>query len=213
MSDKKVTYYSPLEEKLNVYSHAFGLGMFLLGTVFLVLKALEKQSTLYLVTYLVYGLSLVTLYGASTFYHKTQKEDLRRKLNILDHAAIYCLIAGTYIPVCLVGIGGQWGFWLTVVVTVIGIAGIILKLFFTGRFKVASTLSYVGMGCVVFVAIKPLVKSVPRELVDWLFLGGAFYIVGAILYSIKRIPMNHAIFHFFVLAGSFCHFISIYYYL
>lgn len=209
MVKPKVHSYSALEEHLNVYSHGLGFMLSVVGTYFLMEKAVHLSSPLHLWTYGVFSASLLMLYAASTLYHHAKNAQCRQYLNIFDHAAIYFLIAGTYIPIVLVGIGGTWGWSLALVVSLIGLSGVTLKIFFTGRFKLASTLSYVLMGCVVFVATKPLLVSLSREALTYLFVGGGFYIIGAILYSIKKIPYNHAIFHFFVLGGSFCHYWSI----
>src|SRR5690606_38805789 len=124
--------------------------------------------------------------------------------------AIFILIAGTYTPFALVTLEGKTGWIILGVVWAIAIFGTILKLFFTGRFKVLSTLLYVGMGWVIIFAIKALNQNLSIEGLWWLMGGGLAYTLGAVLYSISRIKFNHAIFHFFVLLGSYCHFIAIY---
>ncbi len=209
MTEKPLFPYSATEEKLNVYSHALGLLFSLLAVFLLLRKAQDGGGALSYFCYLGYGLSLVLLYSASTFYHNAKKTRQRRQLKVLDHAAIYLLIAGTYMPYSLLGIGGQWGVIIAVIVGVIAVLGVVLKLFFTGRFELLSTLSYVLMGCVVLVALKPMIQSMTSGAITYLFWGGGCYIVGAVLYSIKRIPYNHAIFHGFVLAGSACHFLGV----
>lgn len=209
----EITYYPPREERLNIYSHGLGFVLSLVGGFYLIQKGIEKEISLSFFAYTVYAISLVVLYAASTFYHMATTDKRRHRLNIFDHSAIYLLIAGTYYPISLVGIGGVWGLSITIVVSVIAIVGIVLKFFFVGRFRLASTLSYVGLGCVVLVAIKPLVANVSTEAVNLLFVGNGLYVVGAVLYSIKKIPFNHAIFHLFVLGGSISHFIAIYFYL
>jgi hemolysin III len=212
MTKNKLTYYSPLEEKINIYSHALGLMLSLVGAFFLMSKAVSLHSSIHIVSYAVYAASLIILYSASSSYHISKKEKLRRRLNVFDHAAIYFLIAGTYIPFSFIGIGGKWGTIIALIVTVTGVSGVLLKLFFTGRFKLVSTISYVIMGSIVLIAFKPLINNASPEAVRGLFIGGGFYLLGAVLYSIKKIPLNHAIFHLFVLGGSATHFLTIYFY-
>jgi hemolysin III len=134
-------------------------------------------------------------------------------LKIFDHAAIYILIAGTYTPFALITLIDSVGWNVFIVIWSMAVAGIILKLFFTGRFQFISTLLYVFMGWVIIFALNPLLESLSYDGILWLFTGGAFYTLGAIVYMIKKIPFNHALFHVFVLLGSGSHFISIYFYI
>jgi hemolysin III len=213
MSDKQaVKYYAPLEEKLNILTHGIGAILAIVALVLLVVESSGKGSTLQLVSFIVFGISLIILYTASTVYHSTQKPDLRNKLRILDHTAIYVLIAGTYTPFTLVTLEGSLGWTIFFTTWGFALTGIVLKLFFTGRFDVLSTIMYVFMGWIIVFAIKPLMNNLASEGLMWLFAGGAAYTIGAILYSIKKIKYNHAIFHVFVLAGSFCHFMAVYFY-
>ena len=133
-------------------------------------------------------------------------------MNILDHATIYVLIAGTYTPFTIVTLNGTIGWVIFGISWGLALTGVILKLFFTGKYNLLSTIMYVLMGWVIVFAIKPLVNNLPSEGLIWLFAGGFSYTIGAILYSIKKIKFNHAIFHIFVLIGSFCHFMSVYFY-
>jgi len=133
-------------------------------------------------------------------------------LKIFDHSAIYVLIAGTYTPFTLITLEETVGWTIFGVVWGMALIGIVFKLFFTGKYKLVSTLMYILMGWVIIFAIKPLMESLPTEGLYWLFGGGLAYTVGAILYSIKKIKFNHAIFHFCVLIGSFCHFYAVLYY-
>ncbi len=212
MKEKKITYYNPKEEKLNVLSHAFGLVLSVVALVLLVVFASLEGTAWHIVSFSIYGASLIVLYSASTFYHYSKTPKLRHRLNVFDHAAIYILIAGTYTPFTLVVLKGWVGWTIFGISWGLAITGVILKLFFTGRFDKISTIAYVLMGWVIVFAIKPLVQNLPIEGLLWLLGGGIFYTVGAILYSIKRIKYNHAIFHIFVLLGSFCHFMAIFFY-
>ena len=204
----KVATYSPLEEKWNVYTHGFGFVMSLIGCILLCFR--ESVSTKNTISILVFGSSLCILYFASTIYHKTTEPKRRARLQVFDHAAIYILIAGTYTPFTLITLQGETGLILFYTTWSIAILGIILKIFFTGRFDIVSTILYVAMGWLIIFAYKPLITHLHPMGVQWLFGGGIAYTVGAILYSIKKIPFNHAIFHVFVLIGSFCHFIAVY---
>lgn len=210
---KPVHKYSKKEEFLNIYSHGFGLILSLISLPFLWLKAMDYASFTQSASFVIFGLSMIILYAASTFYHAAKDPKKRRILNIVDHAAIYVLIAGTYTPFTLVSLSGSTGNTIFFITWGLALIGIILKLFFTGRFDKLSTLMYVLMGWQIVFAISPLLENLSEQGLLWLFAGGVFYTVGAILYSIKKIPYNHAIFHFFVLGGSISHFVSIYFYI
>lgn len=204
--------YSKKEERINVLSHAFGFVLSIFATIALMQKAISFGDIWQLISFLVFGLSMLTLYAASTLYHRETKESRRNKLKIFDHAAIYVLIAGTYTPFTLVTLHGSRGWWIFSISWIFAFIGIGLKLFFTGRFTIISTLMYVLMGWMIVFAIKPLIVALPSAGLNWLVGGGIAYTIGAILYAIKKIPFNHAIFHLFVLAGTFCHFMAVYFY-
>lgn len=212
MNKKHLTYYSKKEEQLNVFTHGLGLVLSIIAFVVLVLHALNAGTIRHVVSFTIFGASLILLYSASTFYHYTQSPALRKKLNILDHSAIYVLIAGTYTPFTLVTLKGYLGWTLFGITWGIALVGIFFKLFYTGRFDKISTISYVLMGWIIVIAIKPLIESLPIQGLYWLLAGGLFYTVGAVLYSIEKLRFNHAIFHVFVLLGSFSHFMAIYFY-
>ena len=210
MSENLNHQYSNLEEKLNVISHGFGLVLSVIAFPLLVIKASSFEGFLEPISFIIYGLSLIILYAASTFYHAAKNPKRRRQLNIFDHAAIYVLIAGSYSPFCLVALNSNLGWYMFVSVWLFALTGIILKLFFTGRFDKLSTAMYLLMGWQVLFFIKPLMKNLTSEGLQFLIAGGIFYSVGAVFYSIKRMPYNHATFHVFVLLGSLSHFIAIY---
>ena len=205
-------HYTPLEEKTNIISHAIGLVLSIAALVFLVLRASLYGNAWHIVSASIFGFSLISLYAASTFYHSTADPKRRSRLRIIDHATIYVLIAGTYTPYTLVTLNGPIGWMIFGTSWGMAIAGITLKLFFTGKYNVLSTLMYVFMGWIIVFAITPLINSLSTEGLFWLFAGGVAYTTGAIIYSIKKIKFNHAIFHMFVLLGSFCHFVSVYFY-
>ena len=201
-----------MEEKINVFSHATGLILSLVALVVLVIHASLHGDVWHIVSFSIFGTSLVLLYAASTFYHAAKKSVIRHRLNVIDHASIYVLIAGTYTPFTLVTLNGRIGWVLFGVSWGLALTGIILKLFFTGRFDFVSTSMYLLMGWIIVFAFKPLMNSLPSEGFRWLLAGGISYTVGAIVYSIKKIKFNHAIFHIFVLIGSFCHFMAVFFY-
>lgn len=208
-ASRPLKYYGPVEEKLNVVSHALGFGLSIPGFIFLIYRAAKLGEMIHLISFSIFGGSLILLYAASTFYHGARNEKLRYRLNILDHAAIYVLIAGTYTPFALITLSGTVGWIIFAVVWTMALTGMILKLFFTGRFERLSTAMYVFMGWIIVFAVKPLIQNLPEEGLIWLFAGGISYTIGAVAFSIERIKFNHALFHLFVLVGSFCHFLAI----
>lgn len=205
--------YSKKEEKLNIITHAFGLILSITAFPFLLMKSFDYEGFSKSLSLLVYGFSLIILYAASTFYHAANEPNLRRKLNILDHAAIYVLIAGSYTPFTIIVLKGTLGWFILGFTWSFAIAGIVMKLFFTGRFEKLSTILYVLMGWQIIFAMKPLSNNLSNEGVELLFYGGLFYTIGALFYSLKKIQYNHAIFHVFVVLGSFCHFLTVYFYI
>jgi len=204
--------YSQKEELLNVISHGLGFVLSIPALIVLVIYAKREGNIWHIVSFSIYGTSMILLYLASTLYHAAKKPSLKKKLNVFDHSAIYLLIAGTYTPFALVTLNGTWGWSIFGVVWGIAAIGLVLKLFYTGRFNKISTLAYVLMGWVMVVAIKPLMDNLSAEGLFWLFIGGVFYTIGALLYLIKKLPYNHAIFHIFVLLGSVSHYIAVLYY-
>ena len=213
VSPSERQHYSAAEEKANIISHAIGLVFSIVALVLMLVRAGLYGNVWHIVSVTIFGASLIALYAASTFYHSTKDSRLRSRLRIIDHATIYTLIAGTYTPFTLVVLHGPVGWTVFGVSWLMAISGVILKLFFTGRFNVLSTLMYVFMGWIIVFAITPLINSLSAQGLFWLVAGGIAYTTGAILYSIKKIKFNHAIFHLFVLLGSFCHFISVYFYI
>ncbi|WP_334055985.1 PAQR family membrane homeostasis protein TrhA [Polaribacter sp. P097] len=210
MSESLNHLYSTKEEKLNILSHGLGLVLSVVAFPFLIYKSFDFDGFWQPLSFIIYGLSMIVLYAASTFYHAATEPKKRRKLNIFDHAAIYVLIAGSYSPFCLVGLNSDLGWYMFLFVWLFALTGIVLKLFFTGRFDKVSTAMYLLMGWQVMFFIKPLMESISSENFYYLLAGGVFYSIGAVLYSIKKMPYNHAIFHVFVLLGSFSHFLGIY---
>ncbi|RMA82520.1 PAQR family membrane homeostasis protein TrhA [Umboniibacter marinipuniceus] len=210
---QRVSEYSIVEERLNVLSHALGVLLAAIGTLLLLVKAVSFGSTVHIVSFGVYGASMVILYAASSLYHSATTPVARRRLKVFDHAAIYVLIAGSYTPFTLVVLEGWVGWTLFGIVWGMALAGVILKIFFTGRYDKISTAIYVLMGWLIVFAIKPLSEGLPEAGIQWLVAGGISYTVGALLYSVKRLPLNHALFHVFVVLGTVFQFITVYEYI
>jgi hemolysin III len=178
----------------------------------LVLRAVSFGDAWRIVSFSIFGVSMILLYLASTIYHNSKTPKLRSRLNVFDHASIYVLIAGTYTPFTLVTLQGWVGWTIFGIAWGAAVAGIILKIFFIGRYKLLSVIMYVLMGWIIVIAIKPLIQNLSAEGLIWLGAGGISYTVGAVLYSLKGMKFNHAVFHIFVLAGTFCHFVAVYWF-
>jgi len=202
-----------LKDPISGLSHLFGAFLSVAGLTVLVTFAALKATSWHVVGFSVYGSSMVLLYSASALYHlfplSSPHTDLFRTI---DHIMIYVLIAGTYTPICLVPLRGTWGWSILSVVWGLTLLGLVFKLFWMEAPRWLSTLIYLVMGWVCLAAIHPLVTTLPAPGLAWLLAGGVFYSVGALIYALKRpnlIPGRfgfHELFHFFVLAGSFCHF-------
>jgi hemolysin III len=197
------------EELLNAVTH--GLGMVAAVTaaaVLIVLAALNGDA--WLITGVsVFATSLIALYTASTLYHAVRSEALKARLKVLDHAAIYLLIAGTYTPFMIGALRGGWGWSLFAVVWGLAVVGIALKLAYTGRYRVLSTSMYVAMGWLVLIGMGPLIRALDPVTLVWLVAGGVAYTAGTPFYHSGRIPYAHAVWHLFVLAGSVCHAVAV----
>lgn len=198
------------EEKLNTFSHAFGalLGIFALIAL-IVFDTRKTDWSLFSV--LVYGASIIMLFTASALYHWVRNEKKKHIFRIIDHISIYFLIAGTYTPVTLITLQKSHGWALFYTVWAIALFGVVLKLFFTGRFEVFSTLLYLVMGWLIVFDFSNLYNAIGSNGILWLFAGGLAYTVGIVFYAIKAIPYNHVIWHLFVLAGAVCHFFMIFF--
>ena len=200
--------YSKKEEFLNTISHAIGIPLGLIGLIILLLQN-EHKTDWSTFSIIIYGLSIVMLYSASTFYHGVKDESKKPLLRKLDHISIYFLIAGTYTPVALISLEAGSGWMLFWVVWGIAAFGTILKIFFTGKFEIFSLLLYLVMGWLVVIDLSNVIDLHSTQGLLYLSLGGAAYTFGIIFYVVEKIPFNHAIWHLFVLAGSILHFFFI----
>ncbi|MEZ6932625.1 MULTISPECIES: hemolysin III family protein [Aeromonas] len=207
MSD--VTGYSPREEWANRLSHGLGLGLGIIGLILLLHKG-WGQGPQVLLSYGLYGTSLVLLYLASTLYHSMGSAVARRWCKLLDHCAIYLLIAGTYTPFLLVALDTPLARGLMVVIWGLALAGVVFKLLFINRFKRLSLFTYLMLGWLSLVVVYQLYLHLDGTGLLLLGLGGLIYSLGTLFYMARQIPYNHAIWHLFVLGGSLCHFMAIY---
>ena len=197
------------EELVNVVTHGIGAAASLAGGGALVAIAALSGEPGRIVGAAVFAFALVLLYSASTLYHLVRHDVAKARLKVLDHCAIFVLIAGTYTPFTLISLQGGWRWGLFGTIWSLAAIGILFKLFYTGRYKRASTLIYLAMGWLVVVAADPLSNAVSRWTLAWLLLGGVSYSVGTVFYMNHRLPYAHGIWHMFVLGGSAFHFAAV----
>jgi hemolysin III len=195
-------------ELANALTHGVGAVASLAGGAVLVAGAAAYGDAWKVVSSAVFATTLVLLYTASTLYHAARSPKVRARLQVVDHCAIYLLIAGTYTPFTLLGLRGGWGWSLFGVAWVLAVAGVVFKLFFTGRFPRVSTAIYLGMGWMVVVAAVPMLEALSPTTLAWLVAGGLAYTGGTAFYHNRR-PYAHAVWHLFVLAGSVCHYVAV----
>ncbi|WP_413113658.1 PAQR family membrane homeostasis protein TrhA [Thaumasiovibrio sp. DFM-14] len=203
--------YSIAEEVANSITHGVGVLFGIVGLGLLLNKAIMLEGdALSLMSFVIYGSSIIVLYLASTLYHAIPFQQARRWLKTFDHCAIYLLIAGTYTPFMLMSLRTPWAMGLMVLIWGIAIAGIVFKVKFVHRFKRLSLAVYLMMGWLSVVALYPLSQTLEGSGMLLLAAGGLTYSAGVVFYVMKQIPFNHAIWHLFVLAGTACHFAAIY---
>ena len=199
------------EEKLNAWSHGLGVGLGIAALV-LMLLGVDQTNPFGLFSVIVYGLSIILLFFASTCYHAITSSKRKHYFRVADHIGIYLLIAGTYTPVFLIAIPNGLGWILFWVVWGIAAFGLVLKLFFTGRFEHFSTFLYLAMGWLAIIPYSELTTALDAKALALLIGGGVAYTVGVLFYAIEKIPYNHFIWHLFVLGGASCHFFMVYLY-
>jgi hemolysin III len=207
-------------EPMNGFTHFIGIILSIVATLLLIIKSNDSQSLIGVISISVFGISMILLFTASTLYHwlKISEEGIK-KLRKADHIMIFIYIAATYTPICIIVLKGSIGWLLLIAVWLVAIFGVIIKLFWMNAPRWLSTLIYVLMGWLAVVVIYPLFSSLEIDALLWLFTGGLFYTVGAIIYALKKpdpfpgILGFHEIFHLFVLAGSFSHYWLMYKYI
>ena len=202
-------FYTLGEEIANGITHGIGALLSVAALVILVVMGAIRGDAWHVVSFSIYGSSLIILFLASTLYHSIQHPKAKPFLRRFDHASIYLLIAGTYTPFTLISLRGAWGWSIFGVVWGLALAGIIFKMFFIGRFEVLSTVAYVGMGWICVIAYRQMIDSLTPSGLAWLIAGGVVYTVGVLFYAVRKIPYGHAVWHLFVLGGSICHFFAV----
>lgn len=201
-------HYSRAEEIASSLSHALGIVLGIAGLAVLAAFATLHGGTSRIVSVSIYGATLILLFTASTLYHAVPNPRAKPILRVLDHSAIFLLIAGTYTPFALISLRGPWGWSLFAIVWTLAIIGIALELRHV-RNRLVAALLYLGMGWVGIVAIKPMIANIEPGGLWLLFAGGLCYTLGVPFYLWKRLPYNHALWHLFVLAGSVLQFFSV----
>ncbi len=197
------------EEIANAVTHGIAAAAAVAAGAVLITLAAQFGDGWQLGGAITFVVTLILLYAASTVYHAIPHAKAKARLKVLDHCAIYLLIAGTYTPFTLVGMRGPWGWSLFFTIWGLAAAGVIFKLFYAGRFKLVSTLIYLAMGWLIVVAIKPMIHSLDPFTLKWLIAGGLAYTVGTVFYMAKKIPYSHSIWHLFVILGSSFHFVAV----
>ncbi|MFP4624269.1 MAG: PAQR family membrane homeostasis protein TrhA [Gemmatimonadota bacterium] len=197
------------EEVANAVTHGVGAVASVAAAAVLIVWASLHGDAWQIVGVSVFASTLIALYTASTLYHAARHPVWKARLKLFDHAAIYLLIAGTYTPFMIDELRGGWGWSLLGVIWGLAVVGVALKLVFIGRFKLVSTLVYVGMGWLILVAAVPVARALEPATIAWLVTGGLAYTAGTFFYMSRRVPYAHAVWHGFVLAGSVCHGVAV----
>lgn len=208
-SEPAVRVYTRGEEIANWVTHGLGLVLSIAGLTLLIVFSSQRGDAWHVVSFTVFGLTLLTLYTVSTIYHAYRGERAKSLFRKLDHAAVFLLIAGTYTPFLLTNLRGPWGWSMFGVIWGLCGAGAVFQLFFGARYRLTSTLAYLFVGWLIVVALEPLVASVPRGGLWLLLAGGLCYTVGVVFYLWRRLRYHHAVWHTFVLSGSTCHFLAV----
>ncbi len=198
-----------VEELANCATHGVGLALSIVGLVALVTLAALRGGGWHVASSAVYGASLVALYLSSTLYHGVRAPRAKDIFRLFDHCCIYLLIAGTYTPFTLVTMRGPWGWTLFGLVWALAVVGITCRVALGNRYRVVAVASYVLMGWLAVIAVKPIFEVVPTGAILWIAAGGLAYTAGVFFFACKRVPHNHAIWHLFVLGGSVCHYLAV----
>lgn len=197
------------EEVANTITHGFGALCSIVALMLMLILSVEDADPWRIAGVTVFGMALILMYMASTLYHAIPHPSAKRLLRVLDHCAIYLLIAGTYTPFLLVFMRGNWGWTLFFTLWSIAILGCGFKLFYTGKWDFISTLFYIAMGWMALLTIKPALENIPNMALLLMLLGGLSYTGGVLFYLWHRLPYHHAIWHLFVMGGSTIHFLAI----
>lgn len=201
--------YTIAEEIANSITHGIGAALSIAGLTTLVVLAALYGDPWRIVSFSIYGTTLVLVYLSSTLYHSFQRPRLKRLFQIFDHSAIYLLIAGTYTPFLLISLRGAWGWTFMAVIWGMALLGVGFKALFIERYQKISATSYILMGWLVVIAAEQLLEKLSTTTLVWLAVGGIAYTVGVIFLAWRKLPYNHTIWHLFVLGGSLCHYFAV----
>lgn len=209
-----------IREPGSTFTHFIGMLMAMLGAIPLLIKVSLNSNMTHIISVTIFILSMIFLYAASTLYHSINLDGWKLKIfKKIDHMMIFVLIAGTYTPICIISLGNSTGYILLSVVWGIAVAGMLFKLFWVTCPKWVSSVLYIAMGWACISVFDKLWAALPRAAFLWLLIGGIIYTIGGILYALKLSIFNakhkyfgsHEIFHLFVMGGSFCHFMCMYF--
>lgn len=208
------------KEITSALTHLGGAIFALIGMIMLLYNAIRSHNTMSIIAFIIFGLSMILLYSTSTIYHfiDSSKQKAKLVMRKLDHIMIFVLISGTYTPICLLALKNTVGYTLLSVVWSITLIGVFIKIFWINAPRWVSSGLYIGMGWISVLVFAPLVRSMALGGIIWLVLGGVMYTVGGVIYGLKKPDINkpwfgfHELFHLFVLAGTFCHFLMMYFY-
>jgi hemolysin III len=195
----------------NSATHGVGILLGLLGIPILIYYAALREDPAYLWSAIIYGTTFLMVFITSTLYHAFWHSRHKAIFEMLDHIAIYFLIAGTYTPFLMIYLNQGMGKWILYGLWIVVLIGIIFKIFFTGKYNFMSTLVYLAMGWSIVLVFRSFLALVPLSAIIWTGIGGAFYTIGAIVYLQDHVPYNHLAWHFFVLGGAVSHFVAVFY--
>jgi hemolysin III len=204
-----IKQYTIGEEIANSITHGIGAVLSIAGLVLLIIFAAVNGNAWHIVSFSIFGSTLIFLYLASTLYHSLPNPTVKMIFKRIDHSAIYLLIAGTYTPFTLIHMRGVWGWTIFGIIWTLAIAGIILKIFTISRFKKLSLTLYIAMGWLCVIAFHEMITKIPTFSLTLLIIGGLIYTTGVVFYIWKKLPYGHAIWHLFVLGGSTLHFFAV----
>lgn len=204
---------SPGEETANWVTHTAAAALSVAALVILVVFSAKKNDIWRVVSFSIYGASLILLFLMSIFSHALSKTKAAKFFQIMDYSAIYFLIAGTYTPIFLIPLRGPLGWTLFGIVWALATGGVLFKVFMTGKYEAVSMAIYIGMGWLIVFMIKPLLASVGHGFLLWMLWGGLAYTAGTAFYLSVKMPFHHFIWHIFVLGGAACHFFAMLFYL
>lgn len=212
-NQEKVAYrkLTVKEEIFNSITHGIGVLLSIAALVILVVLAVGKGNVWHVVSFSIYGSTMILLYLASTLYHSFTKEKVKNLFMRFDHAAIFLLIAGTYTPFLLTALRGTFGWVLFGIIWGVAIIGVVIRSIYLTRFRKLMVAMYLVMGWMFVVAVGPMIKNLPLTSIIFLLLGGIFYSVGVVFYVKRNLIYGHGIWHLFVLAGSIMHFFAVVY--